>query len=84
MSSISLNKLPIYAALGVAGIWLYNGNNLIAFIMNNDSQDYEESAYSLVFPWLQLSQIPPFIQQILNDGETKTLKDFRQWVRNFN
>ena len=43
MSNSSLNKLPIYAALGVAEIWRYNGNNLTGFIFNNDSQDYQES-----------------------------------------
>ena len=83
MSNSSLNKLPIYAALGVAEIWRYNGNNLTGFIFNNDSQDYQESQYSLAFPWLELSQLLPFLQQSLQDGETKTLRNFRQWVRRF-
>lgn len=84
MSNSSLNKLPIYAALGISEIWRYNGNNLTGFTLNNDSQNYQESEYSLAFPWLELSKIPPFIQQSLKDGETKTLRDFRQWFRNFN
>ena len=83
MTNSSLNKLPIYAALGVAEIWRYNGNDLTGFILNNDSKDYDESKYSLVFPWLELLKIIPFLQQSLRDGETKTLRDFRQWVRNF-
>ncbi|HAC65199.1 MAG TPA: hypothetical protein DCF68_17135 [Cyanothece sp. UBA12306] len=83
MSNNSLNKLPIYAALGVAEIWRYDGSDLISLILNNDSQDYEKSNYSSVFPWLELSQLLPFLQQSLKDGETKTLQDFRQWVRNF-
>ena len=83
MSNSSLNKLPIYAALGVAEIWRYNGNNLTGFILNNDSQDYQKSQYSLAFPWLELSQLLPFLQQSLQDGETKTLRNFRQWVRRF-
>ncbi|WP_198648624.1 Uma2 family endonuclease [Cyanothece sp. BG0011] len=83
MSNSSLNKLPIYAVLGVTEIWRYNGNNLTGFVLNNDSQYYEESKYSLTFSWLELSQLIPFLQQSLRDGETKTLRDFRQWVRHF-
>ncbi|MEA5532864.1 hypothetical protein [Crocosphaera sp. XPORK-15E] len=44
----------------------------------------EQSEYSQAFPWLKLAQIPPFIQQSLKDGETVTLQDFRQWVRQQN
>lgn len=81
MSSSSLNKFPIYAALGIAEIWRYNGRELISLILNHENQNYKISPYSLAFPWLELAQIPPFIQQSLRDGETKTLKDFRLWVR---
>jgi hypothetical protein len=56
---------------------------LIGLILNHDSKDYEKSEYSLAFPWLELSQILPFLRQSLRDGETKTLKDFRQGVRGF-
>lgn len=80
ISNSSLNKLPIYAALGVPEVWRYNGSELIGFILDKNSQSYDESEYSLAFPWLELAQIPLFIQQTLRDGETSTLKDFHQWV----
>ncbi|ACB53878.1 hypothetical protein cce_4530 [Crocosphaera subtropica ATCC 51142] len=79
MSNSSLNKLPIYAALGVPEIWRYDGHQLIAFILNN--QNYVESDYSLTFPWLKLADLLPFIQQSLQEGETATLKKFRQWIQ---
>ncbi len=80
MSNSSLNKLPIYAALGVPEIWRYDGNQLIAFILNNN-HNYVQSDYSLTFPWLNLADILPFIDQSLRDGETATLKQFRQWIK---
>ncbi len=80
MSNSSLNKLPIYVALGVPEIWRYDGNQLIAFILN-DQQNYVQSDYSLTFPWLKLANILPFIDQSLRDGETATLKQFRQWIK---
>ncbi len=80
MSNSSLNKLPIYVALGVPEIWRYDGNQLIAFILN-DQKNYVKSDYSLTFPWLKLADILPFIDQSLRDGETATLKQFRQWIK---
>ncbi|EAZ89623.1 hypothetical protein CY0110_24361 [Crocosphaera chwakensis CCY0110] len=79
MSNSSLNKLPIYAALGVPEIWRYDGNQLIVCILNN--YNYVESDYSLTFPWLKIADLLPFIQQSLKQGETVTLKKFRQWVK---
>ncbi|PNW32304.1 UNVERIFIED_CONTAM: hypothetical protein BEN50_19410 [Euhalothece sp. KZN 001] len=36
---------------------------------------------SKIFPFLDLNLIPQLIQQSLDIGETATLKQFRQWVR---
>ena len=79
MSNSSLNKLPIYAALGVPEIWRYDGNKLIVFILDN--QNYVESDYSLTFSWLKITDLLPFIDQSLREGETATLKQFRQWIQ---
>ncbi|MDJ0660189.1 MAG: Uma2 family endonuclease [Crocosphaera sp.] len=79
MSNSSLNKLPIYAALGVPEIWRYDGNQLIVFILNN--YNYVRSDSSLTFPWLKIAELLPFIQQSLKEGETVTLKQFRQWIK---
>ncbi len=79
MSNSSLNKLPIYAALGVPEIWRYDGNTLIVFILDN--QNYVESDYSLTFPWLKIADLLPFIDQSLREGETAILKQFRRWIK---
>ncbi|MGB5594128.1 MAG: Uma2 family endonuclease [Crocosphaera sp.] len=81
MSNSSLNKLPIYAALEVPEIWRYDGSEFIIFILDSNNQSYSKSEYSMAFPWLKLAELLPFIQQSLKDGETLTLKAFRQWVK---
>jgi Uma2 family endonuclease len=80
ITSGSLDKLPIYSALGVPEVWRYDGNNMQSFILEKTSQTYCQSQYSLAFPWLELAKIPPFVQQSLRDGETATLKQFRSWI----
>jgi Uma2 family endonuclease len=80
----SMDKLPIYAALKVPEVWRYNGRKLEVFILDKSILHYNQSEKSMIFPWLDISRIPHFLQQSLIDGETATLKAFRGWVRQHN
>ncbi|ACB50432.1 hypothetical protein cce_1082 [Crocosphaera subtropica ATCC 51142] len=81
ITSGSLNKLPIYAALGVTEIWRYNGEMLQIYGLNLKQQNYEQISQSLAFPGLDITLIPQWLQQRLIIGETATLKRVRQWIR---
>jgi Uma2 family endonuclease len=81
ITSGSLNKLPIYTNLKVPEVWRFNGKKVRVFILQEDRNDYQENNQSLAFPWLDLAMIPQLINQSLEIGETATLKQFRQWVR---
>ena len=80
ITSGSLNKLSIYQALAVPEIWRYDGAVLTVFVLQT-SGDYQLVQQSQVFPLLDVKAIPRFIRQSLTDGETATLRTFRQWVR---
>lgn len=81
MSSGSLDKLPIYAAIGVPELWRYDGNKLEVFVLQELDGEYEAVSKSPTFPWMPMEVIPRFIRQSLVDGETATLRAFREWVR---
>jgi Uma2 family endonuclease len=81
MSSGSMDKQPIYAAIGVPELWRYNGNKLEVFVLELSNQEYKKVNQSPTFPWMPLDIIPRFIRQSLVDGETATLRAFRAWVR---
>jgi Uma2 family endonuclease len=81
MSSGSMDKQPIYAAIGVPEFWRYNGNKLEVFVLKASKQEYQKVTQSPTFPWMPLDIIPRFIRQSLVDGETATLRTFRAWVR---
>ncbi len=81
MSSGSLDKLPIYAAIGVPELWRYDGNRLEVFVLQQLDGEYEAVSQSPTFPWMPIDIIPRFIRQSLVDGETATLRAFREWVR---
>jgi Uma2 family endonuclease len=81
ITSGSLDKRPIYAAIGVPEFWRYDGNKLEVFVLHPSNRDYQQVNQSSTFPWMSLDVIPRFIRQSLVDGETATLRAFRAWVR---
>ena len=81
ITSGSLDKRPIYAAVGVPELWRYDGKKLEVFVLQLSSQDYQQVNQSPTFPWMPLDIMPKFIRQSLVDGETATLRAFRAWVR---
>lgn len=81
ITSGSLNKLPIYATLKVPEIWRYNGKKLTVFCFNSKTNNYQQLIKSKIFTWLDLDMIPALINQSLDIGETATLKQFRQWIK---
>jgi Uma2 family endonuclease len=81
ITNTSLNKLPIYANLGVPEVWRYDGRNLNVFVLNRENSQYQTVVQSQAFPFLEIQLIPRLMQQSLEIGETATLKQFRQWLR---
>lgn len=74
-SSSSLNKLPVYRALGVPEVWRYAGG--ILTIRQLQQGEYVELGYSPTFANLPLTEIPNFLKQSSQIGEAQILKKFR-------
>ena len=79
ITSSSVNKFNIYAALGVAELWRYEGE-VLKFYQLVENQ-YIEIKFSLAFPLVSVGDINRFIQQGKTMGEIALLKSFRAWVR---
>lgn len=43
--------------------------------------EYQPCSTSLAFPFLQANDLTAFIEQSLVEGQSKTLRDFRAWVK---
>lgn len=81
ITSSSLNKHEIYAALEIPEIWRYHQKKLQVFVLSQQPRSYSQRLSSPTFPNINLSTIPEFIERSLVDGEIPTLKTFRTWVR---
>ncbi|ACK71804.1 protein of unknown function DUF820 [Gloeothece citriformis PCC 7424] len=79
ITSSSLNRLQIYAALGVSEVWRYDGKTLIFYRLVEE--EYQSQERSEVLPLLSRGDILRFLEQHQNMGETSLIRSFREWVR---
>lgn len=78
-TSSSMNRLDIYAALGVPEVWRYDGETLTIYRLVEGN--YNPQEISDVLPLLKRSDILRFLQVSQTMGETSWIREFRQWVR---
>ncbi len=79
ISRSTLERLPLYASLGVPEVWRWDGRRLLVGLLGEDGQ-YHDSNKSVSFPFLPLSEMVRFLTRI-EPSETQLLLEFRAWVR---
>jgi Uma2 family endonuclease len=79
VTSSSLNRLEIYAALGVPEVWRYDGTRVIIYQL--EDRQYQECKASPMFPFLSKTDILRFLELRKNTKEKALLRLFRAWVK---
>lgn len=79
ITSESLNKLPIYAKLGVPEVWRYESKRLV--ILKLEGESYAESGESLALPGVTSAVIFSFIEDSKSLKRLAWLKKLRAWAR---
>jgi Uma2 family endonuclease len=81
ISRSSLNKLDIYADIGVPELWLYDGETICVYELQT-REGYAKRDRSVAFPFLDLREVERFIAQFDEAAnETAWIRSFRAWVR---
>jgi Uma2 family endonuclease len=80
ITSSSINRLALYAALGVPEVWRYDGSRLIIYQL--EGGEYRVCDRSSTFPLITSSEIIRFLELRKSNGETSLIRLFREWVRN--
>jgi Uma2 family endonuclease len=79
VTSRSDHRLQVYADLGVAEVWVYNGSSLVIKQLQNGI--YINSQTSQFFVNLPIAAIADFLQQAETMDYLELVKSFRSWVR---
>ena len=78
-ASSSVDRMGIYAALGVPEIWRFDGESLSIYRL--EGTEYRTINQSQVLPLVSSEDIFRFLQMSQSMGETTWVKTFRNWVR---
>ena len=79
VTSSSIDRLSLYASLGVPEVWRYDGNRLIIYQL--ESQEYVERDVSPTFPFLSQVEMLRFLELRKTTKENALIRLFREWVR---
>jgi len=82
ITSSSLDRLNIYASLGVGEVWRFDGEELLIYVLQD--QYYEVNERSSVLSSLTRTDILRFLQRRGEMGENALLREFRQWLQQNN
>lgn len=75
----SQSRLQVYADLGIAEVWIYNGESLVIQQLQNGG--YITSQTSQFFLNIPIPEIAGFLQQAETMDYLELVKAFRKWVR---
>jgi len=78
-SKSKIDKVQLYASMGVPEFWRYNGTVLRIYRLENG--EYKECGTSPTFTPVSVTEIPRFIQESRKVGEIACTRAFRAWVR---
>ncbi len=74
-----IDKLQLYALMGIPEFWRYNGSVLRIYRL--ESGQYVESSDSPTFTPIPVTEIPSFIKESRKVGEMTCTRNFRNWIR---
>jgi len=79
VTSPSLDKMPIYAALGVPEVWLYKGERVEFYRL--EGEEYREIENSIALPILSGKQATEFLKAGLSESSSKWFQMVRDWAK---
>jgi Uma2 family endonuclease len=80
ITSSSVNRMAIYAALEVPELWRFDGASLHVYRLAEGGQ-YQPRDHSFNFPSLPVAELLPFLHRTQGLSETGMAREFRAWVR---
>jgi Uma2 family endonuclease len=74
-----LDRLAIYAALGVPEVWRFDGKNLTVCLLVEGR--YEQAETSPTFPEIPIGELARFVRLGQEEGDLGMVRHFRKWLR---
>jgi len=79
ITSSSIDKLSLYAALGVPELWRYDGTQMVFYQLQEEK--YISCDRSVTFQFLPPTRVDEYLQECRSLGVMAALRQFRTWIR---
>ena len=80
ISRTALDRMGIYADLGVPEVWRLSGTDLVMLRLD-ESGSYREVDRSEIFPQIPRSVFTELLDRRFETTELKLVRDFRRWIQ---
>ena len=80
ISRSSLNRMQIYASLGVPEVWQFDGDSLRVHVLE-DEGGYAEVNESLAFPMVPIAALKQHLARRNQTDEISWIRELRVWIR---
>jgi Uma2 family endonuclease len=83
ITSRSIKREPIYAALGIPELWRFADRRLSVLELDLERK-YRPIPRSNVFPFLPIETFSTFLLRLESEEQTAVLREFRDWIKTLN
>ena len=80
ITASSIEREPIYAALGIRELWRYDGDRVTSLHRSAEGT-YIAADHSIAFPDLPMDVFNQFLKLALGESHAHAVKAFRDWAR---
>jgi Uma2 family endonuclease len=81
VTSSSLDRMSIYAALGVPEVWRMDNQTLTFHALDANRKKYTAITHSLSFPLVTPADLMNFMAMCASQDENSVIRQFRTWVQ---
>ncbi|MGH7176050.1 MAG: Uma2 family endonuclease, partial [Tepidisphaeraceae bacterium] len=78
LSRSSVDKLSVYAAIGINEVWTYDGKALLTYVLQNDG-NYAGSQTSAALPFLRPADLQGFLDRFAEMDQNSLMRAVRSW-----
>ena len=81
VTSLSIERIPIYAALGFPEVWRFDGERLWVYQLQSSGTYGEPQNQSAIFPSIPLAGLIEFANRSHETDDATFFREFRAWVK---
>jgi Uma2 family endonuclease len=83
ITSSSMDRMGIYARLGIPEVWRWDGTGFTANNLQSDGHYLESPFSSMFISNFQLSELTPFLEYAWRTDDITGIRHFRRWLQQY-